>query len=536
MPEFTPEQQRLEELVERCLAEAEDAMETNEGILFDAVMGAQDFADAQVRLLECWPKILVDALADILHRGLVAAECWGRFTVDNESAASLDEDDEADFAAGDPADIRVDPLAMKEALEFWKSKMLLSSEDFNRLDERAKLRAFAVSGIAKGKGLEKVYGSLTEALTKGKTFHDFKKECEAYFTEKDASKKLWQMQNVFYTNLQTAYNVGRFKKQKELAKHFPYLRYSAVHDSRTRPVHLALDGLIYPIDHPFWDTWYPPNGFQCRCGTRSLTKGQVKRLGLTVETDIPKKRNAQILNTETGVIDTVEVDILPEPGFAHHPGKAAWGGVLKEGEKPGKYRDMVLPGDGPQPLQKLSTRKLDLPDFPMDDMLPGGLTDAQCIEAFNDIYLDKKTGEYLQVTDKLGDKVLLSPRAFQADKGRGASEDLKGYKSGHSEIIPLLAEMIEDPFEVWLVPQENDAGKVRLVKRYIGLWQDEEGGKVAGMAMFEVVDGILQGVTAFLPQYTSDDDDPGEFRSNVAYVNKQRNGYRLYRRGRENKK
>ena len=41
MPEFTPEQQQIEDLVERCLDEAGNALETNEGLLFDAIMNAE---------------------------------------------------------------------------------------------------------------------------------------------------------------------------------------------------------------------------------------------------------------------------------------------------------------------------------------------------------------------------------------------------------------------------------------------------------------------------------------------------------------
>jgi hypothetical protein len=36
-------------------------------------------------------------------------------------------------------------------------------------------------------------------------------------------------------------------------------------DDRTRPQHAALDGLILPASHEFWDEHYPPWGFNCRC-------------------------------------------------------------------------------------------------------------------------------------------------------------------------------------------------------------------------------------------------------------------------------
>ena len=43
--------------------------------------------------------------------------------------------------------------------------------------------------------------------------------------------------------------------------------YDAVNDSRTRrPQHLEWDGLILPIDHPFWQTHGSPNELRALTG------------------------------------------------------------------------------------------------------------------------------------------------------------------------------------------------------------------------------------------------------------------------------
>jgi SPP1 gp7 family putative phage head morphogenesis protein len=55
---------------------------------------------------------------------------------------------------------------------------------------------------------------------------------------------------------------------EENADIMPMLEYRTVGDSNVRAEHAALDGIIKPYDDPFWSTYYPPNGFNCRCGVR----------------------------------------------------------------------------------------------------------------------------------------------------------------------------------------------------------------------------------------------------------------------------
>lgn len=52
----------------------------------------------------------------------------------------------------------------------------------------------------------------------------------------------------------------------------PYLQYDALNDSRVRPEHLALDGVVRRADDGFWLTQYPPNGYNCRCTVRQIAQ------------------------------------------------------------------------------------------------------------------------------------------------------------------------------------------------------------------------------------------------------------------------
>lgn len=46
------------------------------------------------------------------------------------------------------------------------------------------------------------------------------------------------------------------------------LEYKTIGDGRVRDEHRKLHGTILPVDHPFWQIYYPPNGWNCRCFVR----------------------------------------------------------------------------------------------------------------------------------------------------------------------------------------------------------------------------------------------------------------------------
>lgn len=54
-------------------------------------------------------------------------------------------------------------------------------------------------------------------------------------------------------------------EQMEQLTTVPNLKYITAGDANVRPEHVSLDGIIRPLADPFWDTYYPPNGYGCRC-------------------------------------------------------------------------------------------------------------------------------------------------------------------------------------------------------------------------------------------------------------------------------
>lgn len=64
------------------------------------------------------------------------------------------------------------------------------------------------------------------------------------------------------TSAQMAEKWERLQETKDL---FPNLKYRTAGDSRVRKDHAKLDGIIKPIDDAFWNRFYPPLDWRCRC-------------------------------------------------------------------------------------------------------------------------------------------------------------------------------------------------------------------------------------------------------------------------------
>ena len=53
-----------------------------------------------------------------------------------------------------------------------------------------------------------------------------------------------------------------------------HLQYRTAGDDRVREEHAALHGITLPPDDPFWASYFPPNGWRCRCTAVQVNKGK----------------------------------------------------------------------------------------------------------------------------------------------------------------------------------------------------------------------------------------------------------------------
>jgi len=52
------------------------------------------------------------------------------------------------------------------------------------------------------------------------------------------------------------------------------LQYRTAGDDKVRPEHAALHGVTLPPSSPFWDSFMPPNGWNCRCTAVQVRRGK----------------------------------------------------------------------------------------------------------------------------------------------------------------------------------------------------------------------------------------------------------------------
>lgn len=213
------------------------------------------------------------------------------------------------------AEITRREMPFEEAVKYFRGRVPVKAPDYYRLAAKYRSLAFTVSGYTKAQILKRFYDAILSAIGEGTTVETFRRDMDGFLAAQGYDGLTpFQADNIFRTNVQTAYQAGHYEQMTRPAalRLRPYWQYDAVNDSHTRRSHLAMDGRVFPADSPVWDTWYPPNGFRCRCTVRTLSRRQVEQRGLKVETEAPKA--AELPGGRF-------VHIVPDPQFKTNPAK-----------------------------------------------------------------------------------------------------------------------------------------------------------------------------------------------------------------------
>ncbi|PHM24592.1 phage minor head protein [Xenorhabdus ehlersii] len=243
-------------------------------------------------------------------------------------------------------------LPPKRAIGYLKSKGYQISWDWEDLWQDAHARSFTVAKVTRLDILEDIRQVLQQALDEGKTDRWFRKELETVLKRKgwwgttEADDPVtgervtvqqgspWRLDTIFRTNMSVLYSAGRWAEQMENIDDRPYWMYTGINDSHTRKSHLALHGLVFRYDDPFWQAFYPPNGWRCRCSVIALSYDDVKARGLKVansgkamgsELKLISQKTGEmqpVATFITGTTQTGKTKVATDVGWSYSPGAA----------------------------------------------------------------------------------------------------------------------------------------------------------------------------------------------------------------------
>src|SRR5690606_26759025 len=101
-----------------------------------------------------------------------------------------------------------------------------------------------------------------------RSWQDFKREVAGI-----SSKQLGWLRTEYDSAIAGAQMASKWKQIWEQRHILPLLQFDAVIDGHTSAICTSLDGVILPVEDPFWQQFYPPNHFNCRSTVRQLRKG-----------------------------------------------------------------------------------------------------------------------------------------------------------------------------------------------------------------------------------------------------------------------
>lgn len=187
-------------------------------------------------------------------------------------------------AAQTPSMAGVFKQPFAEQVAFFRNKMgnLIPTAKWTDIQKSGHDTGFMVAGAAKADLLADFAVAVERSISEGKSLGAFQKDFD-HIVQKHGwvhtGGRDWRSRVIYQTNISTAYAAGR-EAQIE-AGEFAYKMYQHSDSvARPRPYHLSWDGLVLPVDDPFWQSHTAPNGWGCKCRIIGIRdKAASKRLG-----------------------------------------------------------------------------------------------------------------------------------------------------------------------------------------------------------------------------------------------------------------
>ncbi|MEX2475057.1 PBECR2 nuclease fold domain-containing protein [Marinobacter sp.] len=411
------------------------------------------------------------------------------------------------------ASVNYGSLPFNEQIAFFRRKLDIPTTGWTDLYSSENDWGFAVAGANRNDLVADFRSSIDTLIAEGGTIESFRKDFDRIVADHGwdyNGGRNWRSRVIYQTNLYQSHNAGVNEQLDTYQADLPYRRYRhSLAAENPREQHLAWDGLILRADDPFWATHSPMNGWGCQCYVEGLTDLDLEEMGKggpDVAPDIEWETREIGQSSETGPRQ-VRVPKGIDPGFEHSPGQSRLhnsvppelpGMPASRGAVPG-LPNRRPPSDLPEPRPAAR------------EILPNDLPDADYAEAFIEPF-GAALDQPVIYRDVLGEALTIGAELFN-DRKTGR---LNANQGGRGPTLPLMAEAIRNPDEVWVRLEHPPGGEELVVRRRYLARLLVPGRDAPASVVFEHSASGWSGMATFGPDAQD--------------INDMRIGIRLYRR------
>lgn len=230
-------------------------------------------------------------------------------------------------------DLALKLLPPQEAIDFFRAKGYKIGFDHRDVWQSEHQNAFTVAKAMELDLLADIRAAVDAALAEGTTLKTFvdglrpllmkrgwwgTQEVTDPKTGEQVLARLGsprRLKVIFDTNLRTAHAEGQWQRIQTAKQALPYLLYDHTPSPFERPEHAAWDGLVLPVDDPWWQRHMPVKAWGCKCRVIQLGDRQLKRMRKTVDT-APAESWTEYTNQRTGETQSIPAGV--DPAF-HYP-------------------------------------------------------------------------------------------------------------------------------------------------------------------------------------------------------------------------
>lgn len=173
------------------------------------------------------------------------------------------------------ASLEIGILASEEAQDFIETHSSVLNGSFRQVEMSEAMRKrlersnYVFSGLKTFHELNEAFPSLLDENGNRKTFERFLNDVRK-IDETYNSNYLRAEFNFVQTSAEMAAKWERFMQDGDRY----YLQYRTAGDAKVRPTHAEMAGITLPASDPFWEEFYPPNGWGCRCSVVQVRKSK----------------------------------------------------------------------------------------------------------------------------------------------------------------------------------------------------------------------------------------------------------------------